>query len=131
MVKIELKVKNSNMKSKKRKLKSPQTSERPSKSARPLVSPEVEVVDGTEQVEKMEQGEVSQEFDESCPWRNLELIFLIQNKEFNQQKFVSLTLCFCICVMMEFIGFARKHCKLLFNVLRYFNAGRSMQCSAL
>ncbi|XP_022947378.1 uncharacterized protein LOC111451261 isoform X1 [Cucurbita moschata] len=86
MVKIELKVKNSNMKSKKRKLKSPQTSERPSKSARHLISPEVEVVDGTEQVEKMEQGEVSQEFDESCPWRNLELIFLIQNKEFNQQK---------------------------------------------
>lgn len=85
MVTIESKEKNLKMKSKKRKLKSPIKTVRPSKSARVFISAEVEV-DEIERVEKLEQTEVSQEFEEGCPWRNLELILFVRNKELDQQK---------------------------------------------
>lgn len=88
------KEKNPKMKNKKRKLKNPQKTERPPKSARVLVSPEEEVVDEPERVEQSEQRALSQESEEGRPWRNLELIFLIQSKELDQQKFVSLSRCF-------------------------------------
>lgn len=99
MVTIESKEKNLKMKSKKRKLKSPIKTVRPSKSARVFISAEVEV-DEIERVEKLEQTEVSQEFEEGCPWRNLELILFVRNKELDQQKFVSFTLYLWISVMV-------------------------------
>ncbi|XP_038902651.1 uncharacterized protein LOC120089295 [Benincasa hispida] len=86
MVEVESKEKNSKMKSKKRKLKSPIKTVRPSKSARVFISAEVEDVDETERVEKLAQREVSQESEEGGPWRNLELILFVQNKELDQQK---------------------------------------------
>lgn len=85
MVEVESKEKNSKMKSKKRTLKSPKETVRPSKSARVFIPMEVEVVDEIEP----EQREVPQESEEGCPWRNLELILLLQNKEIDEQKFVS------------------------------------------
>ncbi|XP_022146290.1 uncharacterized protein LOC111015534 isoform X3 [Momordica charantia] len=83
---LETKEKNPKMKNKKRKLKSPQKAERPPKSARVIIPLEEEVVDEPGRVEKSEQRELFRGSEEGRPWRNLELIFLIQNKELDQQK---------------------------------------------
>ncbi|XP_008457645.3 uncharacterized protein LOC103497293 [Cucumis melo] len=72
------------MKNEKRKLKSPIQTMRPGKSARVFIPMEVEV-DETERVQKLKHREVSQESEEGCPWRNLELILLVQNKDIDEQ----------------------------------------------
>lgn len=81
------------MKNEKRKLKSPIQTMRPGKSARVFIPMEVEV-DETERVQKLKHREVSQESEEGCPWRNLELILLVQNKDIDEQMFVSSHLSF-------------------------------------
>lgn len=75
-------------KNKKRKQRSLGESERPSKTHRIRVSEkesepqEVEV----KRAEKPQLREPNQELEQGGPWRNLELVLSIQNKELDLQK---------------------------------------------
>ncbi|PQQ02293.1 uncharacterized protein Pyn_25254 [Prunus yedoensis var. nudiflora] len=90
-------------KNKKRKQRSLGESERPSKTHRIRVSekesepPEVEV----KRAEKAQLREPNQELEQGGPWRNLELILSIQNKELDLQKKVELAYGFVISGVKE------------------------------
>ncbi|KAB1207577.1 hypothetical protein CJ030_MR7G022879 [Morella rubra] len=74
---------------KKRKLRSPEVTERPSKTLRVELSENQREQTEVERVENLEQSEPNQDILEQT-WRNLQLILSIQNKELDLQKKVEL-----------------------------------------
>lgn len=77
---------------KKRKLRSPEVTERPSKTLRVELSENQREQTEVERVENLEQSEPNQDILEQT-WRNLQLILSIQNKELDLQKLVPFSFC--------------------------------------
>lgn len=88
---------------KKRKLRSPEETERPPKKHRSENRREETKVG---HVEELERREPNQELlGEGSPWRNLQLILSLQNKELDLQKLVSFSISVFVFIRGNLFGF--------------------------
>jgi hypothetical protein len=87
----------------KRKLRSPEETERPPKTHRSENRREQTEVG---HVQELEQRELNQEvLGEVSPWRNLQLILSLQNKELELQKLVSFSISVSVFIRGSLFGF--------------------------